>query len=349
VSIVERDSLGVLAPAWDELAAAAPLPSPFLRSWWLEGTAGPGSTFLLVLSGEQLLGGLAVARGTQLGVDHVRLMGSGPLCPDHLDLVAIPGIESTVEGALVDWFSRPGGRFVELDGVVEGARLDAVVSQMGGQRWVDEGTAPWVELSGDFERYRSSLPSRLRNSLSRTSSRLKRLGARYHVAEPDSSAEAIEWLRRLHTSRWGPRSGFLPAFPLFAAAANVGIARRELVIHQLVIGNEVIATQAWFEVGDRASFYQSGRNSTDPQWRGAGNLLHAFVTERAFEIGFKELDLLRGNEPYKLEWTSRCRSLVGYRATKGARGRILGMARQASIRMKGAFSSRPASWEPLSR
>jgi len=276
-------------------------------------------------------------------------MSSGALGPDHLDLVAAPGAETTVEDALVDWFSRPGGRFVELDGVVEGARLEAVVAHLGGRRWVGSETAPWVELSGDFEGYRASLPSRLRNSLVRTSSRLKRLGARYHVAEPKESEEAIEWLRRLHTSSWGPRSTFLPAFPRFAVAASVGIARRELVIHQIVAGKEVIATQAWFEIGDRASFYQSGRNSTDPQWRGAGNVLHAFVAERAFQVGFKELDFLRGNEKYKLEWASRSRPLVEYLAAKGGRGRVFAMAREARSRLEGPFSSRRPSWVPLCR
>lgn len=347
--IVERESLGVLAPAWDELVAAAPLPSPFLRSWWLENTGGPGSTFLLVLSGEQLLGGLAVTRDSRLGVERVRLMSSGPLGPDHLDLVAAPGFESAVEGALSDWFSRPGGRFVELDGIVEGARLEAVVAHMGGRQWVGSETAPWVELTGDFEGYQSLLPSRLRNSLIRTSSRLKRLGVRYHVVDPGESEEALQWLRRLHTSSWGQRSTFLPAFPYFAAAASVGMARRELVIHQLVTGTEVIATQAWFEVGDRASFYQSGRNSVDPQWRGAGNVLHAFVAERAFQVGFKELDFLRGNEQYKLEWASRSRPLAEYVAAKGTRGRVFAMAREGRTRLEGSFSSRRPSWVPLSQ
>jgi CelD/BcsL family acetyltransferase involved in cellulose biosynthesis len=347
VPIVERKSLGDLAPAWDELAGAAPVPSPFLRSWWLESSGGPGSTFLLVLSGDQLLGGLAVERDTRFGVERVRMMGSGDLGPDHLDLVAAPEVQSTVESALVDWFTRPGGRFVDLAGVVEGAYLESVVAQMGGRQWIESATAPWVELKGDYEEYRSSLPSRLRNGLARTSSRLKRLGVRYHVVEPEESEEAIEWLRRLHRLSWGPESTFLPAFPRFARAASTGIAKRELVIHQLVAGNEVIAIQAWFEVGDRASFYQSGRNVVDPQWRGAGNVLHAFVAERACQLGFRELDFLRGSEQYKLEWADRSRPLVEYLVAKGSRGRVLATAREARTHLEGSLSSHRPSWQHL--
>lgn len=293
------------------------------------------------------MGGLAVERVTRFGVDSIRLMCSGDLGPDHLDLVVAPGSEAVVETALSEWFARPGGRVIEFEGVVEGARLEAVVAPLGGRRWVGSSTAPWVRLSGSFEEYRSSLPSRLRNSVARTSSRLKRQGVRYHVATPEESEQAIEWLRRLHTGSWGPQSTFLPSFPRFAAAASVGMARGELMIHQLIAGDEVIATQAWFEVGDRANFYQSGRNATDARWRGAGNVLHAFVAERAFEVGFRELDFLRGDEQYKSEWADRSRTQVSYLVARGARARTMARAREARTRVVGSISSRPPSWAPL--
>ena len=347
--VVEREKLGEFAASWDRLAATAALSSPFLRSWWLENAGGLGSMFLLVLADGQLVGGLAVEQDTRIGVERVRLMTSGDLGPDHLDLITAPGAESIVESALIDWFTRPGGRFVELAGVAEGARLASVVAQIGGRQWIGSGTAPWVELGGDYGTYRSSLPSRLRNGVARASSRLKRLGVRYHVVDPEESEDALEWLRHLHTLSWGQRSTFLPAFPRFAAAAKVGIAKRELVLHQLVAGDEVIATQAWFEVGDRASFYQSGRNLADPQWRGAGNVLHAFVAERACEIGIKELDFLRGTEQYKLEWADRSRPLVEYLMARGPRGRALAMTREARTHLEGALSSQRPSWQDLHR
>ena len=111
------------------------------------------------------------------------------------------------------------------------------------------------------------------------------------------------------------------------------------MIHQLVAGDEVIATQAWFEVGDRANFYQSGRNATDAQWRGAGNVLHVFVAERAFEVGFRELDFLRGDEQYKSEWADRSRTQVSYLVATGARARTMARAREARTRVVGSISS----------
>lgn len=344
--LVEQDNLGVLAAAWDELAACSPLPSPFLRSWWLEHIAGGEARFALVRSGADLLGGLAIARRVRLGVDCIRLLGNGRLCADHLDLVCAPGAEATVQDTLSEWLSRPGSRFLEFDGVADGARLDTVLSRVRSPRWVGSSTAPWAALTGDFDDFMSSRPSRLRNSVKQSSSRLKRLRVRYHVARPRERADAIECLRRLHISSWGRRSDFLPVFPLFAQAADAGMACQELAIHQLVSGSEVIASQAWFEVGKRASFYQSGRNSTDPRWRGAGNVLTAFIVQRAFELGFSELDFLRGDEPYKLEWASHSRNLVRYLGAKGPQARLRLFARKVESQLVGTLSSRPASWEP---
>ncbi len=345
VRIVESDRLGSLATAWDDLVAAAPVASPFLRSWWLEGTSEPGSTFLLALAGERFLGGLAITQDRRVGVKRLRLMGTGPLCPDHLDLVAAPREEPVVEDALSGWLARANHGLIELDGVVDGSRLERVVGRLPGSRWRRcAGVAPWTELGGDFASYRSQLPSRLRNNLRRSRSRLDSAGVRYSVAEPEHSAEALDWLHRLHATYRGSSSGFLPGFDRFAAAAPVGIARGELVIHQLVHDRDVVAIQAWFEVDGRASFYQSGRDSTDPRWRGAGNVLHECVAERAYELGFTELDMLRGDEPYKSEWARRSRQLFGYRVARGMGGRAVSLAARRKSRHNQGL---PSPWAPL--
>ncbi|MFC6345434.1 hypothetical protein ACFP8W_25845, partial [Nocardioides hankookensis] len=55
-----RQRLDGRRAAWDGLVADQPVPSPFLRSWWLEGVAPTDTTFVLVLDGERLVGGLAL-------------------------------------------------------------------------------------------------------------------------------------------------------------------------------------------------------------------------------------------------------------------------------------------------
>src|ERR1700722_20035239 len=109
------------ASQWDQLVDSSPLPSPFLRSWWLDGTSGSGSHFLLVVDDAQLLGGLALEQ--RHPASRIRVMGDGSLCPDHLDLLAAHGEEATVVSHLGEWLCRPGGRLFDLRGIRADSRL----------------------------------------------------------------------------------------------------------------------------------------------------------------------------------------------------------------------------------
>ena len=85
-SLLDVPLLNGWAAQWDQLVDSSPLPSPFLRSWWLTGAGGPGRHFLLAVDGAHLLGGLALEKRHPML--SVRMMGDGSLCPDHLDLLA---------------------------------------------------------------------------------------------------------------------------------------------------------------------------------------------------------------------------------------------------------------------
>ncbi|HQF93191.1 MAG TPA: hypothetical protein PLS46_03455, partial [Microthrixaceae bacterium] len=84
------DRLGAHASAWDALVDSMPLPSPFLRSWWLAEVAIGDPRIVLVFDHGELVGGLALQRSTKAGVEVLQFLGTGPLEPDHLDLVAAP-------------------------------------------------------------------------------------------------------------------------------------------------------------------------------------------------------------------------------------------------------------------
>src|SRR2546427_7710035 len=99
-----RDSLADLASSWDALVAKQPIASPFLRSWWLEGVAGPRPRFVLVVDDGQLVGGDPLEEHRRMGMSRLQFIGSRNLAADHLDLRAVPGPRTTVRGP-------PQGRF----------------------------------------------------------------------------------------------------------------------------------------------------------------------------------------------------------------------------------------------
>src|SRR5829696_5698407 len=75
VSTMVRSSLGPWAAAWNELVAAAPLPTPFLRAWWLEHVPVHRPRFVLVVEGGELVGGLALEERVVAGISFVRMLG----------------------------------------------------------------------------------------------------------------------------------------------------------------------------------------------------------------------------------------------------------------------------------
>jgi CelD/BcsL family acetyltransferase involved in cellulose biosynthesis len=317
--VVVRTRLGSLEPAWDALVEHLPLPSPFLRSWWLEQTAGGVPHFLLVMDEDSLVGGLALQEERWLGMSRLRVMGAGALCPDHLDAVALPDREEEVLAALAAWLRRPGSRVLDLEGVAGGSRLAAALP--GRVRRKVIAVAPWAPLAADSADWLRTRPRGFRATLRKATRRLEQEAVTHRVLRGASVDIALANLWRLHHTQWGRRSNFQAAYDRFAAASRAGAARGEVAFHELVAGEEVLAAVSCFEVADRVSLYQSGR-LREHRWRNAATVLLLKVVEDAGRRGLAEVDLLRGDEPYKRNFASAARELVRLQAAHGAAGHL---------------------------
>jgi CelD/BcsL family acetyltransferase involved in cellulose biosynthesis len=317
--VIVRTGLGSLQPAWDDLVERCPLPSPFLRSWWLEQTAGGVPRLLLVMDGAVLVGGLALQEERWLGVPRLRVMGAGALCPDHLDAVALPDREQEVLAALAAWLRRPGSRVLDLEGVAGDSRLAAALP--GRVRREVIAVAPSAPLPADPDDWLRTRPPNFRATVRKATRRLEQAAVAHQVVRGASVHAALDHLRRLHRARWDDRSSFLAAYDRFAAASQAGAARGEVAFHQLVAGGEVVAAVSCFEVAGRVSLYQSGRLS-ERRWRNAATVLLVKVVQDACRRGLAEVDLLRGDEPYKRNFASATRELLRLRAAHGTAGRL---------------------------
>jgi CelD/BcsL family acetyltransferase involved in cellulose biosynthesis len=345
--LLDAPGLGGWAAQWDRLVNSSPLPSPFLRSWWLTGAAGPGGRFLLVVDGTQLLGGLALEKRQPM--TSTRMMGGGSLCPDHLDLLAAPGHEAVVIGLLRGWFCGPGGRLVDLQGIRAGSRLAEALP--GRVRRESMAVAPFTSLPGSPEAYRATLPAQFRKNLRVSARRLAAEGVAHATARGPAVRPRLGTLRELHQAQWGSRSGFLPVFDRFAAGFAGGCAADEVVVHELRRDDLVVATVTAFEVAGRVSLYQSAR-LTDRRWRDATTVLLAAIIDDACARGFSEVDFLRGDEPYKGRFAPDRREMLRLIAGKGVTGRPGGLslattarARQAAVRCVRFGRSAAARWK----
>jgi CelD/BcsL family acetyltransferase involved in cellulose biosynthesis len=324
-----RASLGDRAGKWDALVDVAPLPSPFLRSWWLEGVAGPGARFVLVLDGDDLIGGVALEEDRPLGIPRLRPIGL-PLGADQLDLVALPGREEDAAEALGEWLREHPARVIDLVGCYEHTRLVSVLPR---PRIEVVDVAPWTPLLSSFSDYLALRPGQLRSQIDRPRRRLRREGASHRLVEPAEAGRALADLRRLHAQVFGPASLFLPVFDRFARAAPPGIARGELVMHEFVVDDRTVAVNVCFEVAERLSYYQVGRD-LDRRWRGSGTALMAHCVEHAIEAGCREFDLMRGSEGYKRLWADETRDVVRLQSVRGLGGRLARLALPLGRRLR---------------
>ena len=69
----------------------------------------------------------------------------------------------------------------------------------------------------------------------------------------------------------------------------------------LTVAGRRIAAEVHFEAGDRLMYYNAG---TDPAARdlSPGVVMVERLVRRAIDRGLREVDFLRGDEPYKYEW-----------------------------------------------
>lgn len=318
-SLVVLPELSQWAAQWDHLIDLSRLPSPFLRSWWLSGTAGPRRHFLLVVHDGRLLGGLALEQKSRLGQPFLTMMGAGPLCPDHLDLLADRGQEDAVVMSISTWVRRSRARLLDLEGIdADSLLINALPASMHREPLA---VAPWAVLPADPDAYLAARPALFRKNLRRASSRLAAEGAHHRVKRGSSAIRSLDTLRQLHHAQWGNRSRFLPSFDRFAAGCRLAAEVDEVAVHELAIGESVIAIVVVFEVGGRISLYQSAR-LIDFRWRDATMVLLNAIIREACTRGFTEVDFLRGDEGYKNNFAPEQRQLLRLRVTSGKFARV---------------------------
>lgn len=319
-SLLVCPDLGPWAVQWDRLVDLSPLPSPFLRSWWLTGTAGPHRRFVLVVQDDMLLGGLALEEKRRLGLPFLTMMGAGPLCPDHVDLLADRGQEDVVIANVSAWLRRPGARLLSLEGIpADSLLINALPAPVHRDPLA---VAPCTALAADPDAYLAARRAGFRKTLRRASSRLAAEGADHRVRRGPSAIRSLDILRQLHRAQWGDRSRFLPSFDRFAAGCRLAAEVDEVAVHELAVGEAVIAIMVIFEVAGRISLYQSAR-LTDFRWRDATTVLLAAIIRDACSRGFTEVDFLRGDEAYKNNFAPERRQLLRLRAASGKSGRVV--------------------------
>jgi CelD/BcsL family acetyltransferase involved in cellulose biosynthesis len=301
------------------MAAGALVPTPFLRSWWLASIAGATAEFVLFLDGPELIGGVAVERRfREGGIPVFQFMGGGALCPDHLDAVAAPGRQEDVVELLREWWSAPGSRVFYGDGLAEDSLLERA---FGARATSVIDVAPWSPLPADPSAYFAARSANLRKSVRKAENRFERLGIRQRLVTGADLPAVLAVFAELQHRR-GDRERLLAEMPRLSRAVSAGVAAGEVDVDVLESDDGIVAVWISFSSGGAVHYYQSARRM-DADSRDAGTILLLHVVRRAIERGCRELDLLRGAEPYKMRFADRERQVKRLRLAHGVAGHVL--------------------------
>jgi len=321
VVVTTKDAFSALAAEWD--AAFTPLPTVFLEHAWLSlwlDTYGKDSTprVLAARSAGELVAAMPLVRQHDLARRRLSFMGSGPLTPNHLDVVARPEYRDAAlrvfadalithrsEWDVLDFDRLPcGGDAVQA---IRGSAHDAgLISSL-----VTSAICPYAALPDTYEQYLGGRPARLRRTLRSHGAKLKRdfPDARFHQAMTAEEVERILGaLERLHQARWearGHAGSFAdPRFGRFLRTyATIALRRDTLRLHSLNLNDEIIGVICNFRTRSGVEFYTT---AFDAAWSGysPGALLMAHAIQASIEEGAAVFDFLEGTEEYKGAWST---------------------------------------------
>lgn len=317
LKLAQLTTLGESSVSWDELVDRSRLPSPFLKSWWVDNAASGEPAILTCHSADgQLVGGAAfevdeVSLGP-LGVARVRALGQGQLAPDHIDVLAAPEHRADVLAAVCRWL-RTGNRILDLDGLSGNCEIPWLLNAP----LLNRQDAPYLTLASADPV--AELPGRLRSTIKRTAKRLARSGFEPRLVPPTEAEQALETLLQLHDHRWQDRSSWGASDATLRRTLLAGLRCGGAVIHEITDGEKVIAAEIELLAGKRVAFYQAGR-LTDQEFRGSGSTLKAEVLRWAVRMGMTEFDLLRGDDSYKDDWSNARREVRRVRTGCGLVG-----------------------------
>ena len=303
-------------PEWTALLTRARPPAgafatpEFQSAWWDAFAAGPGADgcrldLQAVRDGEELVGVLPLMRRD----DAAHLIGDSDVC-DYMDLVAAPGREADVVGALLDHLEAGGAASLSLPGLPHGsATLEMLPAAATARGWdvrsEPEAVCPVLALAPDWDGYLAAIRTRHRREVRRKMRNLLDGGATVSL-EPIDDPEALigampDFLALMAASR-GDKADFLT--PRMAAFFQ-GLARRMgpaglLRLYFFHVDGKRAAAVLCFRACGELQMYNSGY---DPGLRelSVGLASKVFVVRDAIERGLARVDFLRGEEPYKFQ------------------------------------------------
>lgn len=305
---------------WDELVQGSNanqifLTSDWQRTWW--EVYQPGQLWVLVVHDEAGRWMGLAPWFIDVGADGrrtVRTVGCVDVT-DYLDIVARPGYEEAVYGALATWVAAHSDAFDEimlcnipehscaLEGMARAAQAHGLQSTVRLQE-----VCPIIVLPATFEEYLNSLDKKNRHELRRKLRRAAGQVGWYIVGPEHDLREELANFFALMAASAPQKAEFLADernHRFFELMVPRMAARGWLQLAFLTVRGERAAAYLNFAYDHRVLVYNSGLAPDSYGHLSPGIVLLARLIEHAIRQGFRTFDFLRGDEAYKYDMGGR--------------------------------------------
>lgn len=317
------------SPSWDQFTLFSA--DGFMqRSAWLKnawqayhchrsGVYSDSFTCLKVSDDEGKLVGISSwFKQFSRGIGWWRLVGSGQICSDYVQLPCLPGSECEVAQATAKWFAIQPRKFldaptaIEIEGYRTGCPqwqnfIDSLVDRGWTQDTVDIESTWRIDLPNNWKQYESLL-SKSRRRKTRRATQMADRGELTLELVSDSQQLNEHWpefvrLHQLRRQQLGQSGVFADAnFERFLKASTLELASEgSASIAKLLYGGSVLGMLLIFQSDATWYIYQSGFDTQRIELE-PGHMINSLMLRTAIERGIKAVDFLRGDEHYKKGW-----------------------------------------------
>ncbi|MEW5766871.1 MAG: GNAT family N-acetyltransferase [bacterium] len=344
VEITRTDDLMGLAPVWNQALASSGSDNvhstfEWLSTWWKHFGEDKQLLVILVKEDDRLLGIAplmieSVPRIKKL-LPHrtIRFLGEGP--SDYADFI-INGDKAQVIGLILDHLRKRANRWDEIDLVEireDSPNTESLVGEAAKRGFnpqiISGVNCCYLPLNQDWETYFSSLDKRHKTAINRV---IRKAGREEGGIEfvrkhpPEDLDYLMDKIVEIHRQRSQvkERASLFETKEAFVREAVSSFAERGWTdLSTLEIGGKVAAYSLGFDYQNVVYIWNV---AFDPTYKSfaPGLLTFRFLIENCMNNGHQEFDFMRGEEPYKEEWTKLTRRNYRITMTNPAfRSRIL--------------------------
>jgi CelD/BcsL family acetyltransferase involved in cellulose biosynthesis len=308
-----------LIPAWNQLYNALPLQSPFSASdwnltWWKYYGKDSKLFILTIYQNDNLCGIAPLYIQQKNGIKTIKFLGS--VESDYLDFLLLPEQEKECLSFIFDYlFKQKNWDMLDLIDIPEKSILVQNYTDLSttGMSLLSDIISPYLQWEGSYEALLKSKSSNFRYDLKRKLKRAKQLGeVSFRFIETMDDCINFAKIAEIYQKRWEKkatdsiiRSNIGQQF--LEEMCKTWETKKYLKIPVMTINNKPVAFCLGF-IEHNKFYYYIPSFDTEFVNISPGNLLIEFIVENFTSLEINELDFMKGDESYKLKWSSTFRT-----------------------------------------